>query len=79
MEQVWYKPSFIDDPWAALEGRRAGPILRTAQPNAERTEAEAVDGLEAAAGRRAAEATTSASDTSATSDSPLLLPPPLYS
>ena len=29
MNEVWYKPSFLDDPWATLEGRPPGSILRT--------------------------------------------------
>ena len=26
MNEVWYKPSFLDDPWATLEGRPPGSI-----------------------------------------------------
>ena len=91
MNQVWYKPSFLDDPWAALEGRPAGPILLTGGAshatssdthNSSRATS-LLDDREARSTLAAAPAINtqpSDADSSSVPDRPsLVLPPPHYS
>ena len=88
MNQVWYKHSFLDDPWAALEGRTPGSILASTirASNGRQAVEHAAADSEEAVGRMAeehkADVTHSAAamTPSPVSNRPtLVLPPPRHS